>query len=170
MRAIQHTASLLSAGGALLSGLLLVSMVAHTILEMVLRAAFSTSTFVLDEFVGYQVAALTMLGLGHALHTGGLIRVSLLDRILPGALRRALELVSVAAVLALCVYLLRYYGLAIETAWIRGTRSNTVAATPLWIPMAVFAAGLVIFMIQLAAYGLRVLTGDTIRPTAPADG
>ncbi len=83
MATIQRSASVMSAIAALLAGVLLVAMVGHTVLEMVLRAFFYTSTFVLDEFVGYEVAALTMLGLGHALNTGSLIRVNLLTRLLP---------------------------------------------------------------------------------------
>lgn len=95
---------------------------------MVLRAFFYTSTFALDEFVGYEVAALTMLGLGHALNTGSLIRVNLLTRLLPPRGQRWMELASVAIALILCAYLCRYHLLAIETAYVRGARSNTLAA------------------------------------------
>jgi len=164
MASIQRSASVVSAVAALLAGLLLVAMVGHTVLEMVLRAFFNTSTFVLDEFVGYEVAALTMLGLGHALNTGSLIRVNLLTRLLPPRGQRWMELASVTIVLLLCVFLCRYHLLAIETAYARDARSNTLAATPLWIPMTVFVAGQGIFMIQLVAYGLRLLgRGDLIR-------
>mgnify|MGYP001170131485 FL=1 len=159
MATIQRSASVMSAIAALLAGVLLVAMVGHTVLEMVLRAFFYTSTFVLDEFVGYEVAALTMLGLGHALNTGSLIRVNLLTRLLPPRGQRWMELASVAIALILCAYLCRYHLLAIETAYVRGARSNTLAATPLWMPMAVFVAGLGVFMIQLLAYGLRLLGG-----------
>ncbi|WP_246801087.1 hypothetical protein, partial [Mesorhizobium amorphae] len=68
----------------------------------------------------------------------------------------------VILVLALCLYLCRYHLLAIETAYVRGTRSNTLAQTPLWLPMVVFVAGLVIFMIQLLAYALRLLGGGAL--------
>ncbi|MEX0409590.1 TRAP transporter small permease [Aquibium sp. LZ166] len=159
MTALDRAASILSAFAALIAGTMLVAMVGHTILEMVLRAFFNTSTFVLDEFVGYEVAALTMLGLGHALNTGGLIRVNLLTRLLGTTAQRRVELAVVILVFALCLYLSRYHLLAIEAAYARGTRSNTLAQTPLWLPLAVFVAGLVIFMIQLLAYALRLLGG-----------
>lgn len=164
MMVLERSAFALSAFAALLAGVLLVAMVGHTIVEMVLRAFFNRSTFVLDEFVGYEVAALTTLGLGHALTTGGLIRVDLVTRMFGMRARRWFELGGVLIVLALCAYLCRYHLLAIDTAYARGTRSNTLAATPLWLPMAFFVAGLAVFMIQLLAYGLRLLRGgDPIR-------
>lgn len=164
MTILQRSASMLSSVAALMAGLLLIAMVTHTILEMILRAFFNTSTFVLDEFVGYEVAALTMLGLGHALNTGGLIRVNLLTRLLSSQGQRWIEIVSVTAVLLLCAFVARYQILAIETAFARGTRSNTLAATPIWMPMSVFVAGLGVFMIQLLAYALRLIgDGEPIR-------
>ena len=47
--------------------LAIVLMAGHILLEIILRAFWSTSTFVMDEFVGYEVAAMTFLGLGAAL-------------------------------------------------------------------------------------------------------
>ena len=62
----------------MVSAALLVLMVLHILLEIVLRSFFASSTFVLDEFVGYGVAAMTFLSLGYALETDSLIRVQLL--------------------------------------------------------------------------------------------
>lgn len=162
MKRVERLAAALSALAALIAGAMLVLMVAHTILEMVLRAFFNRSTFVLDEFVGYQVAALAALGLGHALHTGGLIRVNLLTRLLSPQVQRRVELALVIATFALCLYWCRYQFLAIETAYLRGTRSNTLAATPLWIPMSIFLTGLCVFMAQLLAYALRLVGGGAL--------
>lgn len=159
---VQRAASWLATTAALLAGLLLAVMVAHTILEMGLRYFLGTSTFVLDEFVGYQVAAVTMLGLGHALNRGGLIRVSLVTRLLPQRAQRALELIAVVLVVLLSAFIAHYYVLAIWTAFSRGTRSNTFAETPLWVPMSVFLAGLIVFTIQLLAYALRLVGGGSL--------
>ena len=43
----------LSRAAGVVSAVLLIGMVLHILLEIVLRAFFSSSTFVLDEFVGY---------------------------------------------------------------------------------------------------------------------
>ena len=167
MSKLGRLADLISSIAALLAGAMLILMVAHTILETVLRTVFSTSTFVLSEFVGYEVAILTALGLGHALNTGGLIRVNLLSRAIGLTAQRLLEFVVVVLTLAVCAYLFRYQLLAIETAFERGTRSNTIAATPLWIPMSVYLAGIGVFMLQLVAYFLRLLSGEPLIDDQP---
>lgn len=154
---------MIAAASAFLAGLLLVAMVGHTVLEMTLRAFFSTSTFVLDEFVGYEVAALTMLGLGYALNTGGLLRVNLIAPHLPRAVRRWLELALVLIVLALMLLLANYQLDAVTRAYERNTLSGSLADTPMWIPMGVFLLGLGVFILQLIAYALRLLcTGEVI--------
>ena len=79
---------------AQLSAVLLVAMVCHIIVEIVLRSFFATSTFVLDEVVGYGVAAMTFLSLGYALEQGAMIRVNVLITRVGGMPRRALELWS----------------------------------------------------------------------------
>jgi TRAP-type C4-dicarboxylate transport system permease small subunit len=162
MKKIARFADGLSGLSAILAGLMLLLMVSHIILEMVLRTFFNRSTFVLDEFVGYEVAGLTALGLGHALRTGGLIRVSLLTRVLSDWQHRALELAVIVLTLAVCAFFCRYQYLAIDTSFARGTRSNTLAGTPLWLPMSVFLVGIIVFMIQLVAYALSVISGGEI--------
>lgn len=164
MRIFLALASVLSTVAAGLAGLLLLSMVGHTVLEMVLRSFFDRSTFVLDEFVGYQVAALAFLGLGYALERGALLRVALLQRALGHRVRRGVELAVVLVTLAMMVFMGYYYFLALETAIARGTTSNTVAATPLWIPMSVLFAGMVVFCVQLLAYAIRILSGEDPLP------
>ncbi|OAB55518.1 hypothetical protein AY600_07390 [Phormidium willei BDU 130791] len=55
--------------GAAAAALLLVYMVGHIVLEILLRGLWSTSTFVLDEFIGFAVAASAFLGLAEALRS-----------------------------------------------------------------------------------------------------
>ena len=157
---------LLSVVGATFAGALLLLMVGHIVLEMTLRAFFDRSTYVLDEFVGYEVAALTMLGLGYALNTGGILRVNLLTQKLPAGVLRWLELANVLMVLALMGVLIWFQYAAVATAFGRGTLSGTLSNTPTWIPMAVFLAGITLFALQLVAYAIRLIrTGELIETT-----
>lgn len=143
------------------AGLLLVLIVLHILLEIVLRSALSTSTYVLDEFVGYGVAAVTFLSLGHTLEAGALIRIRLLlSRLSPvGRWRRVVE--------GFCVLSTDFaVGLITWRFWVdiardlaRGTVSSTVAEVPLWIPQATVFAGLVVFELQLLSYFLRLERG-----------
>jgi len=150
----------LSHAAGVLSAVLLIGMVLHILLEIVLRSFFSTSTFVLDEFVGYGVAAMTFLSLGYALNEGALIRVNILLTRTAGRSRIALEVFSVVMTLAITVFIAGYFWRSVARNWTRGAVSESIAEVPLWIPEGLVFAGVVLFAVQLAAYLLRLIAGD----------
>lgn len=152
--------SRLAAGGA---AIIMVMVVALIIVEILLRGAFATSTFIMDEFVGYGVAAMTFLSLGYALENGSLIRVNvLLSRLGDGIVRRLVEVFCAGTTLALAVFVGWYFWKSVARSWSRGSVSETVAQVPLWIPEGLVLIGLAIFALQLLAYLLRVLTGGRL--------
>ncbi|MVW78469.1 TRAP transporter small permease subunit [Bordetella sp. 02P26C-1] len=153
---IADRASALAAG---LASVLLVLMVAHTVLEIALRTV-GMSTHVLDELVGYELAAMVFLGLGQALRQGALIRVDILLSKLRGRARRAVEALGAFLSLLAVGFLCYYFYLAITRFLARGTLSNSVIAVPLWIPNTIIMVGLIIFGLQLIAYLLRMISGD----------
>ncbi|MBT0963253.1 TRAP transporter small permease [Denitromonas sp. IR12] len=141
----------------------MVLVVALIMVEIVLRGAFATSTFIMDEFVGYGVAAITFLSLGYALESGSLIRVNvLLTHLGNGIVRRLVEAFCVGTTLALAVFIAWYFWKSVARSWARGSVSETVAQVPLWIPEGLVLIGLSIFALQLLAYLLRVLTGGQL--------
>ncbi len=150
----------LSHAAGVVSAALLIGMVLHILFEIVLRAFFSSSTFVLDEFVGYGVAAMTFLSLGYALNEGALIRVNILLARTGGRARIALEIFSVSVTLAMTVFIAVYFWRSVARNWRRGAVSESIAEVPLWIPEGLVLAGVVLFAIQLAAYLLRLVAGD----------
>lgn len=153
----------ISLAGAVAAAVVIVIMVLHILLEIVLRAVFDTSTFVLDEFVGYGVAAATFLALGYTLEHGAMIRVSLLtDRLSNALARRGIELLVVALTLAVTLFVGRFFLRNVVRAWERGSTSESLAEVPLWIPEGVVVVGLAIFVLQLFAYALRVATGGRL--------
>jgi TRAP-type C4-dicarboxylate transport system permease small subunit len=159
MRAFQAAVFRVSRFSAQLAAVGLVYMVAHILYEIVLRSFFDTSTYVLDEFVGYGVAAITFLALGFALEEGSLIRVNLLLTVTRGWVRRVLETFVVGITLAMSCYVTWYFWFSVKRNFIRGTTSESIAEVPLWIPEGLVLLGLVLFCVQLFAYLLRVLTG-----------
>jgi len=154
------------AGG--LAGLLLVAMVLHILLEIVLRAFFSTSTFVLDEFVGYGVAAITFLSLGYTLEHGAMIRVNLLLTRTHGWARRALEVLAASFTLVLLTFLGWFFWFRVARHVTRGTVSSSIAQVPMWIPEGLVLLGLGLFWLQMLAYLLRMLfaSSDQVKPLA----
>jgi TRAP-type C4-dicarboxylate transport system permease small subunit len=148
----------LSRVAALIAACALVYMVGHIALEIVLRSLFSTSTFVLDEFVGYAVSVCVIWSLGYVLENSDLIRVGLiLDRLSI----RAQELLTAAAALLTCagsLGLAWMFWIRVARAYQRGTVSSSMAAVPTWIPEGAMMLGLCFFALQALAYGLRHLT------------
>lgn len=142
------------------SAVLLIGMVLHILLEIVLRSFFDSSTFVLDEFVGYGVAAMTFLSLGYTLNEGALIRVNILISRLGARPRLGVEIFSVAVTLGLTVFIAAYYWRSVARNWRREAVSESIAEIPLWIPEGLVLLGMVLFAIQLAAYLLRLVAGD----------
>ena len=159
MQHLQRIILRLSRTAAYFSALLLVLMVCHILLEIVLRAFFDTSTFVLDEFIGYGVAAMTFLTLAYALEEGSLIRVNILLTHTCGRIRQGLELICISSTLVLSSYLLYYFFRNWKRDWDRGAVSESIAEIPMWIPEGFVVIGLALFTLQLFAYGLRIACG-----------
>ena len=157
MRVFQEVVFRISRGAAIVSAAILVTMVLHILTEIVLRSFFATSTFVLDEFVGYGVAAMTFLCLGYALEDGSLIRVQLLLTRSPPPVRRGLEALGAALTLALSLFLIVHFWTSVSRNWSRGAVSQSIAEVPLWIPEGLVLLGLVLFALQLFAHLLRLL-------------
>ena len=160
MSIVQRTIFGISRIAAFLACVTLIGMVGHILFEIVLRYFFATSTFVLDEFVGYAVAATTFLALGYSLEHGSLIRVNLLIGRTEGAFRRFLEAASALSALFVTSLLVWYFWLRVARHWTRGTVSSSIAEVPMWIPEGAILLGLAVFWLQLLAYLLRQFTGE----------
>ena len=154
--ALGRLISALAALGAGLAMLLVVYMLGHILLEIGLRL-FGRSTFILDEYIGYGVAAMTFLGLPYALEKGGLIRVVLVLKRLPQAWRWPLELFASFTALLAFGWLARYWTIAVARSFQRGIVSETLAQTPLWIPQGTVLVGLYLLCLVLVVRSLRIL-------------
>jgi TRAP-type C4-dicarboxylate transport system permease small subunit len=158
----------LSRLAAVIAACALVYMVSHIAYEIILRSFFATSTFVLDEFVGYAIGICIIWSLGYVLEHGDLIRVGLvLDR-LPERAQQLLTAVSALVACALSVGLAWMFWIRVARAWSRGTVSSSVAAVPTWIPEGAIMVGLGVFALAAFAHGLRHITGHpTPAPHTP---
>ncbi|MDC0610834.1 TRAP transporter small permease subunit [Vibrio sp.] len=136
--------------------LLIIYMLCHIILEIGLRM-FGHSTFVLDEFVGYAVAAMTFLALGYSLERNALIQVNILRDKIGSAYQWLLDLF--ASLLTLCFFswIAYYWSITVTRNFIRHTTSQSLAATPLWIPQGLVLVGLSILCLTLTVRILSLL-------------
>ena len=147
--------------GGLAMGLILY-ITGHILLEIVLRL-FGRSTFVLDEFVGYGVATMTFLGLGYALERGSLIRVKLLVDKLPPRWHWLPELLATLVALFTFATLAWFWGRNVWRSYQRGTTSDTLAGTPLWLPEGMVWLGMALLCLTLLGRALSLVTRAATR-------
>jgi len=160
MMVLQRGMFAVSRACAYLSALVCVAMLAHILLEIVLRTFFGRSTYVMDEFVGYGVGVMGFLALGYGLETGALIRVTLLLDRLGGVWRRIVEVLCGCLTLAAMAIPIWFFWISVQRHYTRGIRSATLAEVPMWIPEGLLLFGMVVFWLQLLAYTIRAATGQ----------
>ena len=139
--------------------LALVYMFVHIGLEIALRNLFSTSTFVLDEFVGYAVSIMTFMALGETLRRREHIRVTLLTNRVAHRIRCALFAFGYFSCVAVASLGLWFIGQSVLRNYNRGTTSSSIAEIPQWIPQAFVFAGLLVFALQALALLIGALQG-----------
>lgn len=104
----------------------------------------------LDAYAGYAIAAALFLALPSTLIKGEHIRVTLLLERAPQRLRQGLEWWSLAAAMALTLYMAWF---ALRLVWVSYTThdvSPAADASPLWIPQLAMALGCIGFAMAFA--------------------
>lgn len=125
-------------GLACLVVLLLVGLVN---VEVGARYLFNTSTLVADEYGGYALVWVCLLGFAQALRSGQFLRVDALVTRLPRGGRRAAEVVAALVGLAASAVLAQATLGTVMASWRFGSLSIQPSMTPLWMPQAVMPLG-----------------------------
>ena len=159
VRQFDRFAAALSWLSGLAAAAAVLGMLFHIGLEIILRSVFVTSTFVLDEFVGYMVAAMTFLGLAPTFRARKHLRVTLLLDILRPRVRRLAEAATLLALFVLAAFGAYYFARAGLRLWRNGTVSQTVAEVPLWIPISIVAIGCANLAVQAASQFMLLASG-----------
>lgn len=145
------------AGGALLLAAALTVSV-----DVIARKLFTVSLGGADELSGYAFAIGSAWAFPFALLRRANVRVDALYQHLPARLCALLDILALAALGVFAVFLARYGWDVMATSWSLASRSNSALKVPLWIPQALWVAGLVLFLGTLAlllARALRALAG-----------
>ncbi|GGA81042.1 hypothetical protein GCM10011385_39120 [Nitratireductor aestuarii] len=159
LRLVERLSGLLSLLAAQVAVVILVSVTALILTEIVLRSFFATSTNIVEEYVAYGLGTMVFLGLGQAMRSGSLVRVDIVLGKLGPASRRCVEITACVAALIVMSFVLYYLSIRIGRDFSRGTISMTKAATKMWIPNAIVATGMAIFMLQVLVYGIGLCFG-----------
>ena len=145
-----------------MAGIILISMTAYTIIEIVRRTLFGTASNVLTEFVGYGLAAMTMLAASQTMRDGGLIRVNILLQFASPRVRQVLDVFCLLCgmfVLGLAAY---YVWLDMQRSFTRGYETDSLIQLPLWLPPLGLFIGMVAFLLNMTALLVLVLTKQAV--------
>ncbi|MEX2476567.1 TRAP transporter small permease [Marinobacter sp.] len=125
----------------------------------------------LAELAGFLLLGATFTGLSYTLTVGGHIRVDLLHRTLPAAVRRGLDVLVALVALAITGFAIWFSVLLAYDSYDFGDVSIGMVPVPLWIPQAVMVAGLVLLAIALLDVMIGLLTGrlNQIKDEAPQE-
>ncbi len=157
---LARAVALLSGFCAAMAGLALAAILGLIVLEMVSRGALGKSFGFTWEYAGYGVAIVIFGGLGWTLGTGGHIRVSLVDQVVPPRARRVVRWLAALLEAALAGLLAAAVARLALASAIDGTRSFLARETPLVQPQALVAAGANAFALQAAMRALLVVTTE----------
>lgn len=125
-----------------------------------IRAVLNRSTIWQTEVVIYLMIAATLIGLPYVQKLRGHVGVDLLPTLLPERMRRGLAIATLVVTAAMIAVML-YYGYDMwHFAYVRGWKSETVMAIPLWIPYLAIPVGFGLFLLQLLADLWLSVTGQ----------
>ncbi len=141
------------------ASLMILASVLITCQMIFVRAVLGRSTVWQTEVVIYLMIGATLIGLPYVQKLRGHVGVDLLPTLLPPRFRRALAGVTLAVTAAMMLVMLWYGWEMWHLAWVRGWKSETVVAAPLWIPWLFVPLGFGLFVLQLAADLWLTMTG-----------
>lgn len=143
--------------GGRTAGILLLAITALIDLEILLRVFADRSLHVVEEFSGYGMAAIIFLGAGYTLLKGEHVRVQILYERLRQSGRLWLErLALVVGIVLATILLLAFFDFFMNSLRF-GTRSFTVARTPMIIPHGVVVIGLFLLWLSFVTLFIRTL-------------
>lgn len=115
-----------------------------------------------DEITGYVFAGATTWAYAHCLLTRSNIRIDALYNVLPIGVRAMLDVLGLSLLLLFMAYLTVKGVDVLATSWARDSVAVSVMATPLWIPQAIWLAGLVFFNVALVFLIVRALVAFAV--------
>ncbi len=141
------------------SAAMIVAAVGITCQMIFIRFVLNGSTVWQTEAVIYLVVAATLIGLPYVQRLRGHVNVDLFPLALAPKARLVLAVITLSASIVI-VGIMFFYGYDYwHFAWERGWKSDTVWGVRLWIPYLAIPVGFGLFLLQLIADLVAVVTG-----------
>lgn len=116
-----------------------------------------------NDIVAWCCAAASFIAMAHAFKHGDFVRVTLLLEQVPPAVRRALEVLSLAVAAAAVTYLAWWAARFTYESWEFKDIAGGMVPIPIWIPQMSFVIGSAIFVLAVLDELVIVLRGG--KPT-----
>ena len=143
----------------IIAATMIVCAVAITCQMIWVRFVLNQSTVWQTEAVVYLMIAATLIGLPYVQRLRGHVNVDLIPIMLPPGPRKALAILTLAVSIVIMLLML-YYGYEMwHEAWSRNWKSDTVWGVRLWIPYFAIPVGCGMFLLQLIADLISVISG-----------
>ena len=156
---LTRIAALIARTSSLLAGLVLIAITAYTLIEIALRTLFGVSSNVLVEFVGYGLAAMTLLAASQTMREGDLVRVNVLLQFCPPRIRQVLDAFCLLCGIAVVGLAAQFVWLDMQRSFVRGYETDSLVPLPLWLPPLGLFVGMVAFILDMGAHLVLVLNG-----------
>ncbi len=159
LRAFEHIAATLALGAGVAIAVLAVLIT----VDIIGRDFFGASIQGTDEIGGYVLAFVGSLGMALTLLRRGHPRIELFFRFFPRPLRDALHVLAQLAMAGFALFMAWHAWGELQTTLRFGAITNTPLQTPLWVPQAVWLAGMIFFAMTAClttAHALILLATD----------
>jgi TRAP-type C4-dicarboxylate transport system permease small subunit len=140
------------------SALMILAAVFLTCQMIFVRFVLNWSTVWQTEIVVFLVVAATLIGLPFVQQKRGHVNVDLIPLALSGRARFVLAILTLSLSCAIAAVMFFYGYEYWHLAYARGWTTDTVTAVPLWIPYLALPVGFGLFLLQLLADLVAVIT------------
>ncbi len=141
-----------------IAGLTMILGVVLVLTEVVVRSLFDSTIYITQEYTGYFMVAITLLGLAYTLKEKGHIRLTFLHKVVkPGKARTILDIYAfVCGLVIFSIITYATFNFFLGT-YASGTRSMQITKTYLAIPQFAMPLGSFIISLQFIAEILKSL-------------
>ena len=144
---------------AWLCGGLFFALAFYTTYDVLARRFGGPFSGVTDEMSEYALALGASWALAYTLRTGGHVRVDVLFGYFGPRLKRALDALALAIMMAFAATVSWYLWKLVGSSYAIGATGHSIIQTPQWIPQAAMASGYTLLALVGLTSLLAVLTG-----------
>ncbi|OPY82449.1 MAG: Tripartite ATP-independent periplasmic transporter [Smithella sp. PtaU1.Bin162] len=164
MKKIINTIDAISGIGGWTSGILMTGALVLALAEIAIRTFFSGTLYIADEYSGYLMALVTLIGLAYTLRERGHIRMMFLVHILKGRTKTIYNMICLAIGFLFCIAFTWFTGEFFWDSVVNETQSMQLSETYLALPQAFLPLGGILLTLQFLSEllkGVAVLRNDT---------